>query len=111
MKVPDASRFPRTMRGGTRRPPLATVASADAACIAVTAISCPMDIEAGERTDQLASGVIWPERSPGSSIPVRRPNPNLRMYSSKLSRGIVRPILMAPTLLDFSRISRTVSTP
>ncbi len=70
-----------TMRGMINLPPLAIVAIATVICSGVTPISCPIGIRVIEILLQDFGGRISPLISPGSSIPVRSPNPKRRMYS------------------------------
>ena len=79
MTLPPASTTWSMMCGATRTPPFATVAIAVSNCSGVTPTSCPNEIDAFETADHLSVRRSMPGVSPGSSIPVRSPNPNLRM--------------------------------
>ena len=59
-------------------PPLAIAANAVAICSGVTETPCPKLRVARSMRLQLSTGRMMPGVSPGSSIPVRFPNPNAR---------------------------------
>ena len=69
------------IRGVTSLPPLAIVAIAIVICNGVTPTSCPIGMRVMEILLHVCGGRITPLISPGSSIPVRSPNPKRRMYS------------------------------
>ena len=50
-----------------------------------------------------------PSSSPGSSIPVGRPNPKRRTQRSNLRAPSLRPIITEPTFEDWARMSATFS--
>ena len=50
-----------------------------------------------------------PLASPGRSTPVERPNPNARTHWSKRVAPTFRPMVTAPTLLEWARICAVVS--
>jgi hypothetical protein len=69
------------IRGVTSLPAFAIVAIADVICNGVTPTSCPIGMRVMEILLHACGGRITPLISPGSSIPVRSPNPKRRMYS------------------------------
>ena len=66
--------------GCMSRPPLATAEKAATICIAVTEISCPIDMVASERPDHWPGGRSWPRLSPGRPRLVGAPKPKPVMY-------------------------------
>ncbi len=71
---------PRTTKGFIRTPWLAMVERAVMSWMAVTEIPCPKAMVAASTRVQFSTGRSSPLTSPGRSIPVLAPKPNLRMY-------------------------------
>ena len=70
-----------------------------------------MATEAMEVFCQCFSGRTMPADSPGSGMPVLLPNPKRRTYSYIFFCPTVRPILMAPMLLDRASTSSMDNDP
>jgi hypothetical protein len=81
MVLPSGVLIDFMMRGVTNLPPLAITAIATIICSGVTPTSCPIGIRVMEILLHAWGGRMSPLISPGSSIPVRSPKPNRRMYS------------------------------
>ena len=85
-------------------PPLAIAAYALAICSGVTANPWPMGRLPIEEPEYPASDGMMPAPSPGTSTPVARPKPNRRTHESKRWAPRRRPMVTAPTLLDWASI-------
>ena len=79
--LPSEAVIDFTMRGIVNLPPFAIVAIATVICNGVTPISCPIGMRVIEILLHDRGGRINPLISPGSSMPVRSPNPKRRTYS------------------------------
>ncbi len=99
------------MKGFIRSPWLATLESAVMSWMAVTEIPWPKAMVAASTLVHFSTGRRSPLTSPGRSIPVLAPNPNLRMYWENLSLPSFSAILIDPILLEYLRISCTLRAP
>ena len=99
-----------TMRGSMRRPSLAIAWYTDAICSVVTETPWPIGTLAARLSVHSPDSSRMPALSPGSSMPVVRPRPNARRYSSIRASPTSRASMIVPTLLDLARIPVTVQS-
>ena len=62
-----------------------------------------------DEPEYFSRGGTMPRSSPGMSEPVGRPKPNFSTQPLKRSAPSFMPMVIAPTLLDWARISAVVS--
>jgi hypothetical protein len=90
---------------------LATELIAAAICSGVTPIWYPIDTDASAPSVHLSARVTIPAFSPGKSRDTDRPKPNRSTYWLSRSVPTLKPILIAPTLLDSTMTFSNDRTP